>query len=95
MPSCSSVGSSPDVDEAMTTDSSTAASARASSCCFTSSRSGALSCTNVAPSTASSGVATNVSVPSAGSGAASSRGQARRALATTSPTLRGASGSGS
>ena len=66
-------GSSPDVDEANGTSGAAARLAAASSSRLSSSRSGALSCTKPAPSTASSGVATIVSEPSAGSGASVSR----------------------
>ena len=62
-------GSRPEVEEANGTSGAAARLAVASSARLTSSRSGALSCTKPAPSTASSGVATIVSDPSAGSGA--------------------------
>ena len=88
-------GSRPEVEEANGTPGSAARLAAASSSSLTSSRSGALSCTKPAPSTASSGVAAIVSDPSGGSGASVSRAYARRALPIVSASLRPASGSGS
>ena len=63
------VGRRPDVDDPKTVVGDAALLARASSSCFSSSRSGALSCTKSTPVTASSGDDTNVIVPSWGSGA--------------------------
>ena len=95
MSRCISVGSRPDVDDPNTTSGPATRLAAANNFCFSSSRSGALSCTKWAPSTASSTVVTIRSEPSTGHGALVSLVLARRALAMTSPTLRGASGSGS
>jgi hypothetical protein len=89
------VGSSPDVELAKTTEASAARLAAASRSRLTPSRSGALSCTNAAPSAASSGVRTTLSAPSSGSGASVSRRSARRAFASISPATRSASGDGS
>ena len=91
------VGSRPEVDEPNTTSGSggrgsTARAARASA----RSRSGALSCTKSTPATASSGVADERQRgPPAAAAPASACAYARRALSSTSPTLRAASGSGS
>ena len=68
MSRCSSVGNRPDVDEPNTTDAPAARLALASIACLRASRSGALSCTKSAPATASSGLATKRSAPSADSG---------------------------
>src|SRR3954449_2458845 len=95
MSACRRVGRSPEVEEAITVSGAAARLAAASSARLSCSRSGALSCTNAAPVTASSGVATWVRTPSGGSGTWVSRAYARRALASTSPTARGASGAGS
>src|SRR5438445_6982515 len=95
MSACKRDGSRPEVEDAKTTSAPATRLAAASSPRFTSSRSGALSCTNSTDSAASSGVGTNVRRPSAGSGASVSLRKARRALSITSPTLRGASGAGS
>src|SRR6266540_7482477 len=88
-------GSRPEVDDATTTSGPAARLAAASRPHFTSARSGALSWTKSASAAASSGVGTNVSVPSVESGASVSLRKARRAFSSTSSTLRGASGSGS
>ena len=66
---CICVGNRPDVDEPNTVVGAAALLARASNSCFNSRRSGALSCTKSTSVTASSGVETNVMVPSWGSGA--------------------------
>ena len=89
------LGSSPEVELAKITSGAAARLARASSSRLSGSRSGALSCTNAAPSTAASGLSTTRQRPSAGSGASVSRRWARRALSSISPTTRSASGDGS
>jgi hypothetical protein len=60
-----------------------------------SSRSGTLSCTQSAPATASAMLPWKVSAPSGGNAPFIEPGSDRRALASTSPILRSASGSGS
>ena len=91
----SAVGRSPEVDDAISTAGSAAAHTSASSDCFSSRRSGALSWTSWTPRAASAAVATTVSAPSSGSGTADSRVSARRAFSSISPSLRSDSGSGS
>ncbi len=71
MSRCISVGSKPEVDEPKITSAPATRLAAANNCCFNSSRSGALSCTKWAPSTASSTVVTIRSEPSAGHGPSS------------------------
>ncbi len=95
MSSCMRDGSNPEVDEANTASGAAARLAWANSLRFKSSRSGALSWTKSAPSTAASGVRTITSCPSVGSGIRVSACQARRAFASMRRTLRSASGSGS
>src|SRR3954469_11859083 len=95
MSRCISLGSNPEVDEPNTPSGPATRLAVANNCCLSSSRSGALSWTNEAPSTASSTVVTMRSEPSAGHCTIVNLPYARRALAMPSPTLRGASGSGS
>ena len=90
---CICEGKSPEVDEPNTVVGEAALLARASNSCFNSRRSGALSCTKSTSVTASSGVETNVMVPSCGRGASVSLRYARRALPMISPILRVACGS--
>ena len=71
----SAVGRRPEVDDAISTSGAAAAQASASSACFSSRRSGALSCTSWTPCAASAAVATTVSEPSRGSGTAESAGE--------------------
>src|SRR3954463_16320699 len=66
MSRCISLGNSPEVDEPNTTSGPATRLAVANNCCFNSSRSGALSWTNVAPSNASSNVVTLRSAPPPG-----------------------------
>src|SRR3954447_20602545 len=95
MPACRRLGSRPEVELANTTSGGAARLAAARRSRFSGSRSGALSWTKSAPSTAASGVSTSVSVPSGGSGASVRRRLARRALSTPSPPAGSASDAGS
>ena len=73
IPSCSSDGRRPEVDDAITTSGPAALAAAASTDRLRSMRSGALSWTKSTPVAASSAEPTKVSVPSGGSGAMVSR----------------------
>src|SRR5437773_6156541 len=95
MSSCRCDGSRPDVEEAKTTSGPPAPAHRATQSRVRSSRSGALSWTKSAPSTASPTLRTNSNRPSRGSGIRVSRPHALRALSSISRTLRADSGSGS
>src|SRR4051794_36442979 len=95
MSACRRLGRRPDVELANTTSAGAARLAAARRSRLSASRSGALSWTNAAPATAASGLSTSVSDPSGGSGASVRRRIARRALPSTSPTARSASGAGS
>jgi hypothetical protein len=95
MSACRSVGSRPEVDEPISASAGAWRSISASSFCFSSSRSGALSWMKSAPSTASSRLLAKRSAPAAPRGALVKREKARSASARTSPIFRSASGSGS
>src|SRR3954470_18103800 len=95
MSACSAVGRRPDVELAKMAPRGAARLATASSSRLSPSRSGALSWTNSASRTASSGELANETLPSAGNGASVSRPHARRAFSSISCTASPAPGAGS
>ena len=92
---CMSLGSSPEVEDPMTTSGAAAASTSARTARLRSSRSGTLSWMNSAPSTASSTLGAIRSAPRAGRASPKRRAKMCSALSRTSFALRSVSGSGS